>query len=150
MRLPKSVREQFRAYGRDGGRARAARMSPESRKMVARTAAIRRWVSVRFGAARFEDIGLPGGEMIDAGLAALAAGEESIESLLVSLAAPRLKREGVPLPRELFPNADVRLYRLLERTDGDLAHARYLAYLRQATSFADACAGVRLTRGRNA
>jgi len=118
--------------------------------MVARMAAIRRWTRVRFGAARFADIGLPGGEAIDEGLAALAAGEESIESLLVSLAAPRLKREGVPLPRERFPNADVRLYRMLERTGGDLAHARYLAYLRHATSFADACASARLMRGKNA
>jgi len=125
-------------------------MSPESRKMVARQAAIRRWIRVRFGATGFGAVGLPGGEIIDAGLYALAAGEESIESLLVSLAAPRLKREGVPLPRELFPNADVRLYRLLVRTGGDLAHARYLAYLRQATSFADACASARLTRGKNA
>jgi len=150
MKLPKSVREQFRAYGRDGGRARAARMSPESRRIVARKAAIRRWVRVRFGAARFEDIGLPGGEAIDAGLAALAAGEESIESLLVSLAAPRLKREGVPLPQEVFSNADVRLYRLLERSDGEMAHSRYLAHLRRATSFADACASARLTRGKNA
>ncbi|MCK4776428.1 MAG: hypothetical protein KAT30_16645, partial [Candidatus Krumholzibacteria bacterium] len=81
---------------------------------------------------------------IDAGLAALATGEESIESLLVSLAAPRLKREGVPLTHDVFPDADVRLYRLLERTDGDLAHARYLAYLRQVASFADACANARL------
>lgn len=150
MKLPKSVREQFRAYGRDGGRARASRMSPEARRIVARKAAIRRWIRVRFGATSFENIGLPGGEAIDSGLAALAAGEESIESLLVSLAAPRLKREGVPLPRELFPNAEVRLYRLLERTGGELAHARYLAYLRQATSFADACASSRLTRGKNA
>lgn len=150
MKLPNAVREQFRAYGRDGGRARAERMSPESRQRVARNAAIRRWVRVRFGADRFEDIGLPGGEAIDRGLAALAAGEETIESLLVSLAAPRLKREGVPLPRELFPDADVHLYRLLERTSGDLAHARYLAYLRQATSFADACAGVRRTSNENA
>jgi hypothetical protein len=125
-------------------------MSPESRKIVARKAAIRRWIRVRFGATGFETIGLPGGEVIDAGLAALAAGEESIESLLVSLAAPRLKREGVPLPRELFPNADVRLFRLLERKGGDLAHARYLACLRQAASFANACANSRLNRGKNA
>src|SRR5712675_867158 len=60
---------------------------------------------------------LPGGEIVDAGLAALSRGEESVESLLVSLAAPRLKREGVPLPREVFADADVRLYRWLERDD---------------------------------
>lgn len=93
---------------------------------------------------------MPGGEVIDAGLDALTAGEETIEGLLVSLAAPRLKREGVPLPRELFPDADMRLYRLLERKSGELAHARYLAYLRQVTSFADACADARLSGGENA
>ena len=147
MRLPKSVRERFRAYGRDGGRARAASMSPKARKMVARQAAVRRWIRARFGAPGFQALGLPGGDTIDAGLDALAAGEESIESLLVSLAAPRLKREGVPLPHDVFADADVRLYRLLERTAGNLAHARYLAYLRQAASFADACCNVRVTRG---
>jgi len=144
MQLPKSVRERFRAYGRQGGCARAARMSPEARKIVARRAAMRRWIRVRFGATRFGALGLPGGETIDAGLAALAAGEESIESLLVSFAAPRLRREGVPLPHNLFMDADLRLYRRLEQTGGKLAHARYLAYLRQAASFADACAGARV------
>jgi len=144
MRLPKSVRERFRACGRDGGRARASRMSPRERHLVARKAAIGRWVRVRFGAPDFEVLGLPGGEVIDAGLAALAAGEESIESLLVSLAAPRLRREGVPLTHDVLPDADVRLYRLLERTDPKMAHARYLAYLRQVASFADACAGARV------
>jgi hypothetical protein len=119
-------------------------MSPGAREKVARQAAIRRWVRVRFGAPRFELLGLPGGEVVDAGLAALAAGDESIESLLVSLAAPRLRREGVPLPRDVFVDADVRLYRLLETTDGRLAHARYLAYLRQAESFANACARARV------
>ena len=144
MKLPKTVREQFREYGREGGRMRASRMSPEARKSVARGAAIRRWVRARFGADGFEALGLPGGELIDTGLAALAAGEESIESLLVSLAAPRLRREGVPLPRDVIAEADVRLYRLLEESSGILAHARYLAYLRQIASFADACASARI------
>lgn len=140
MRLPDHVREQFRACGRQGGRTRAARLSPAARQQVARIAALRRWIQVRFGAPGFAALGLPGGAAIDAGLADLAAGKESAESLVVSLAAPRLKREGIPLPRERIPNADIRLYRLLERTSGDLAHARYLAWLRQAASFADACA----------
>jgi hypothetical protein len=113
--------------------------------LVARKAAIGRWIRIRFGAPGFEVLGLPGGEVIDAGLAALAAGEESMESLLVSLAAPRLKREGVPLPRDVFPDADVRLYRLLERTDTTMAHARYLACPRQAASFADSCANARVS-----
>ena len=143
MKLPRSVRERFRAYGRAGGRTRAQRMGPEARRAVARRAALRRWIRARFGSPSFKVLGLPGGETIDLGLDALAAGEESVESLLVSLAAPRLKREGVPLPRSVWVDADIRLYRLLERTGGNLAHARYLAYLRQAASFADACANAR-------
>ena len=150
MKLPKSVRERFRAYGSEGGRTRASRMSPESRRIAARKAAIRRWTRVRFGAPDFQALGLPGAETIDVGLADLAAGKESIESLLVSLAAPRLKREGVPLPRDLFADADVHLYRLLEQRDGALAHARFLAYLRQAASFADACSTAGVPGDKNA
>jgi hypothetical protein len=143
MKLPKTVRDQFRAFGREGGRARAARMAPEERAAVARKAAMKRWIRNRFGASSFEDIGLPGGEIMDAGLEHLAEGRETIEGLLVSLAAPRLRREGVPLPPAVLPEPEERLYRLLERVDEEMAHARYLAYLRQAASFADACAMVR-------
>ena len=144
MKLPRTVRARFQDYGRTGGRARAARMTPEARRTVARQAAIRRWIHVRFGASGFGALGLPGGEIVDAGLAALAAGHESVGSLVVSLAAPRLRREGVPLPNEVFTDADLRLYRLLEQANGDLAHARYLAYLRQILSFADACSTARV------
>jgi hypothetical protein len=144
MKLPKAVREQFRAHGRAGGRARAKRMSPEARVSVARRAAIRRWTRARFGGPSFAAHALPGGELVDAGLADLAAGVESVGSLLVSLAAPRLRREGVPIPREVIAEADVRLYRLLEGMHGELAHARYLAHLRQIESFADACSAVRV------
>jgi len=144
MKLPKAVREQFRVYGRAGGRARPKRMSPEARASVARRAAIRRWTRARFGAASFAEQGLPGGELVDAGLEDLGAGVESVGSLLVSLAAPRLQREGVPVPRAVMQDADVRLYRRLEREHGELAHARYLAHLQQVESFANACASVRV------
>jgi hypothetical protein len=143
MKLPVEVREQFRRYGRAGGRARAARMSTDARKGVARRAAIARWVRKRFGASSFEDMGLPGGEIVDAGLADLADGRVSAESLAVSVAMPRLEREGVPrTPTQSDP--EDRLYRLLSRRSGDLAHARYNAYLRQMSSFANACHGRRL------
>ena len=151
VKLPPAIRERFQAYGRQGGQTRARRMAPERRRTVARQAAIRRWIRVRFGADSFAALGLPGGDMIDRGLSDLVAGVESVESLLVSLAEPRLRREGVPLPREgIFEDADHRLYRLLERTGGTLAHARYLALLRQVTSFADACSSVMVVRGFNA
>jgi hypothetical protein len=118
-------------------------MSPAARRAAARNAAVRRWIKVRFGAPGFAALGLPGGEAIDVGLADLAADKESVESLVVSLAAPRLKREGVPVPGQPFGDASRRLYRLLEASSGELAHARYSAWLRQAASFADACADAR-------
>ena len=107
MKLPKAVLDRFRACGRAGGRARAARMSAGARRAVATTAAIRRWTSARFGAASFGALGLPGGEIVDAGLDALASGVSSVESLVVSLAAPRLRREGVPLPDHVIPDAEL-------------------------------------------
>ncbi len=145
--MPSEIRNQFRRYGRAGGRARAARMEPDERRTVARRAAATRWIRERFGASSFEALGLPGGDIVDAGLADLAAGKATAESLLVSLAAPRLRREGVPLG-ETHSDPEDRLYALLSRTAGDLAHARYGAYLRQAVSFADACRVARLDRGR--
>jgi hypothetical protein len=108
-------------------------------------------VRERFGAPAFEEVGLPGGNMIDQGLEDLANERETPESLMVALAAPRLAREGVPIPRTpRISDADHRLYRLLEHQDGDLAHARYLARLRLLESFADACRAFRERRGRDA
>lgn len=149
MRLPIEVREQFRRYGRAGGRARAARMSTDAKKGVARRAAIARWIGERFGASSFRDLGLPGGDIVDAGLADLAEGRVSAESLAISIAMPRLKREGVPLG-SIHANPEDRLYSLLSQRSGDLAHARYNAYLGQICSFANACHGIRLDRVRRA
>lgn len=146
MKLPAKIRNQFRRHGRAGGRERAARMSAEARRAVARRAATARWVRERFGATSFEELGLPGAEIVDAGLADLAEEKATAESLLVSLAAPRLRREGVPLSTVLESPED-RLYDILSKQDGDLAHARYTAHLRQVASFANACHFVR--RGRS-
>jgi len=149
MRLPPAVRAQFRRCGRAGGRARAARLSKEARTGVARRAAAVRWIRQRFGASRFGDLGLPGGEIVDSGLADLAAGRISAESLAVSIAMPRLQREGLPaLPPH--PDPEDRLYELLSRGSGDLAHARYNAYLRQMSSFAAACHVLRAERMQRA
>lgn len=138
MDLPPDVLKKFRRHGRKGGRRRAARLSPEQRRAAARRAATARWIGERFGAPSFAATGLPGGELIDAGLAGLADGATTNESLLVSLAAPRLRREGVPVGA-VEPDADRKLYERLEQSEGDLAHARYRALRRQVVSFADAC-----------
>ncbi|HXI03896.1 MAG TPA: hypothetical protein VNI57_12035 [Candidatus Saccharimonadales bacterium] len=149
MKLPREILEEFRRHGRAGGRARAARMSPDARRAVARRAGIARWIRKRFGASRFEELGLPGGEIVDAGLADLAEGKVTAESLAVSIAMPRLRREGLPRS-PVLADPEERLYRLLSQGSGGLAHARYGALLRQMSSFADACRARRLDRGRRA
>lgn len=149
MKLPEEVRELFRRHGRSGGRRRAERMSPAARAAVARRAATVRWIRRRFGNSRFERLGLPGGGTVDAGLADLAAGRITAESLAVSLAAPRLRREGIPVGPELG-DPERRLYEHLSNTEGDLAHARYSAWLRLLVSFADACRLARVDRPHRA
>ena len=138
MKLPTEIREQFRRYGREGGRARAARVGASERRRIARRGATTRWIRSRFGVSRFADLSLPGAEIVDRGLADLAAERTTPESLLVSLAEPRLRREGVPIGG-VEQDPERRLYQLLAQTEGDLAHARYTAHLRQLASFADAC-----------
>jgi hypothetical protein len=120
-------------------------MSAGARSAGARRAATARWIRRRFGAADFASLGLPGGELIDAGLADLAGGVTSRASLLVSVAAPRLRREGVPVTT-VEPDADERLYHLLAESEGDLAHARYNALRAEIVSFANACRNARLLR----
>ena len=149
MDLPEEVRERFRRYGRSGGLRRAERMSPEARRAVARRAATSRWIRHRFGAPSFERLGLPGGELVDAGLTDLADERRTLASLAVSLAAPRLRREGVPVG-DVLQDPERALFQLLARTEGDLAHARYNAYLRQLVSFADACRLARVDRDSRA
>jgi hypothetical protein len=149
MKLPTAVRERFRQHGRTGGLTRAARMTPEARTAVARRAATARWLRRRFGASTFATLGFPGGDLVDAGLVELAQGRVTIGSLLVSLAAPRLAREGIPLS-PVLDNPEEKLYALISRTGDGLAHARYNAYLRQVSSFADACRQWRLDRGSDA
>jgi len=149
MRLPIEIRKQFQRCGRQGGLQRAARMTAAARTAVARRAAAARWTQRRFGSSSFEALGLPGADIVDSGLADLADGRVTVESLLVSLAALRLRREGVPLG-PVHTNPEDRLYDLLSQSAGNLAHARYGAYLRQISSFADACHRVRLGRRRRA
>lgn len=120
-------------------------MSAADRRAVARRGAAARWIRRRFGESSLEEAGLPGGEIVDAGLADLAQGKVTIPSLLVSLAAPRLRREGVPVGPPLA-NPEERLYALVEKESGDLAHAHYNAHLRRIVSFADACHAARIDR----
>ncbi len=78
--------------------------------------------------------GLPGEDLIEAGVRDLERGVESIPALLVSIGAPRLRRLGVRIPRT-FPQPEHRLYQLLARQDPDSAHSRYNALVRRLVSF---------------
>ena len=86
-------------------------------------------------------ITLPGSELIGKGLDDIAAGAETIESLLVAIAAPRLRALGYSV--SVSPDQpELRLYKLLATQHGDGAHNRYNALIRRMVSFqrAAACA----------
>jgi hypothetical protein len=77
---------------------------------------------------------LPGADLVDAGLADLERGIESVESLLVSIGAPRLSRLGFTVDRP-FDSPEKRLYALLAAEDPGAAHSRYNALVRRLVSF---------------
>ncbi len=77
---------------------------------------------------------LPGADLVEHGLADLAAGLESIEALLVSIGAPRLRALGFPVERP-FAEPERRLYERLSTLDPDAAHSRYNALIRRLVSF---------------
>lgn len=77
---------------------------------------------------------LPGGNLVETGLRDLSRGEETCESLLVSIGAPRLRRLGVEVPRAL-ESPEHRLYAMLEASDVDSAHSRYNGLIRRLVSF---------------
>ena len=77
---------------------------------------------------------LPGHELVLTGLDDLQRGTESIEALLVSIGAPRLRQSGIDVADPL-PDAEHRLYALLAAKDSDAAHGRYNALVRQLVSF---------------
>jgi hypothetical protein len=80
---------------------------------------------------------LPGAELIRAGLDDLAAGRESEASLLVSMAAPRLRSLGYEVPAGGATQPSHRLYELLVAGEGG-AHSRYNALVGRVVSFARA------------
>ena len=84
---------------------------------------------------------LPGADLVETGLRDLAAGRESVESLLVSMGAPRLRALGISVASP-FDDAELRLYRMLADRHGLAAHSRYNALVRRIVSFqrAAACA----------
>ena len=85
---------------------------------------------------------LPGGDLVAKGLEDLAHSRVTVEALLVSIAAPRLRDRGVLVIAPLV-DPEHGLYERLAREDPDSAHSRYNALLRRLTGFESAleCVG---------
>ncbi len=86
---------------------------------------------------------LPGADLVEKGLCDLRDGRETIEALLVSVGAPRLRRIGLDVPHP-FDRPERRLYDLLGATDPDSAHGRYNALIRRLVSYERAAECARL------
>ncbi len=78
--------------------------------------------------------GLPGGALIEKGMGDLRDRRETVEALLVSVGAPRLRRIGLDIPAP-FDRPERRLYEHLAAEDSDAAHGRYNALIRKLVSF---------------
>ena len=77
---------------------------------------------------------LPGHELVSRGLADLSAGRESEASLVVAMAAPRLRSLGFDVMSVDGMDASHRLYEVLAERDGG-AHSRYNALVGRVVSF---------------
>ncbi|HXW08455.1 MAG TPA: hypothetical protein VD833_24710 [Vicinamibacterales bacterium] len=78
--------------------------------------------------------GAPGADLVERGLQDLARRTETVEALLVSIGAPRLRHLGIVVT-DPFPDPERRLYERLAAEDQDSAHSRYNALIRRLVSF---------------
>ena len=121
------VRKYLSAIGQRGGRKSRRVLDSETARAMVRVREARRAHRRNYG--RY-----PGGDLVERGLKDLEAGHESIDSLLVSIGAPRLRRLGFDIERP-FSSAEHRLYDLLAQEAPDRAHSRYNALIRRLVSF---------------
>lgn len=77
---------------------------------------------------------LPGGELIGRGIADLASGRETTETLLVSIGASRLRSLGIELASPI-DSPEHKLYLHLAKEEGNAAHSAYNALIRRLVSF---------------
>ena len=82
---------------------------------------------------------LPGEELVQQGLADLAQNRMTDCSLLVLIAAPRLKRLGIQIVEQPFEKPyEHQLYDLLGERLGPAAHSHYNSLIRRIVSYARA------------
>jgi hypothetical protein len=82
-----------------------------------------------------DDRKLPGEDLVAKGIQDLERGEESLEAVLVSIGALRLRSAGLKIPSRVVPSPEHRLYELLARESSDSAHSRYNALIRRLVSY---------------
>jgi len=83
--------------------------------------------------------GLPGADLVVAGMADLQAGRDTPDAALVRMAAPRLREIGIAVPQSASNQpGSHRLYELLSERDPAGAYSRYNALLGRMASFASA------------
>ena len=82
---------------------------------------------------------LPGGELVAAGLADLSQNRVTDCSLLVLIAAPRLRQLGIEIPNRTSSQPyEHQLYARLSERLGDGAHSHYNSLIRRIVSYAHA------------
>jgi len=83
--------------------------------------------------------GLPGADLVVAGMADLKAGRDTPDAALVQTAASRLREIGIAVPSSSSRQpGSHRLYELLSDDDPAGAYSRYNALLGRMASFASA------------
>ena len=86
-----------------------------------------------------QESSLPGAEIVEQGLTDLGQNRITEFSLLVLIAAPRLRRLGIDVPERPFPRpCEHHLYERLEERLGTAAHSHYSGLLRRIASYARA------------
>src|SRR5687767_6698958 len=82
---------------------------------------------------------LPGENLVAQGLADLSQGQVTDHSLLVLIAAPRLRRLGLEIPDRAVPQPyEHELFARLTERLGDSAHSYYNSLIRRIVSYARA------------
>jgi hypothetical protein len=84
---------------------------------------------------------LPGGDVVEQGLADLERGIESVPGLVAAIGSPRLRSLGIAVPLTTTTESpELRLYALVSTPDDNGGHARYNALIRRLVSFERALA----------
>jgi hypothetical protein len=91
---------------------------------------------------------LPGGRLMERGIADFQSVRHTVASCLVHIARSRLTRAGLLEKSHIasLPDAELELYRLLRSEGGD-AYSRYNALLRELVSFENALDRLASTSG---